>query len=50
MFTGIVEEIGEVIDVIKENQNVHFFDKISHFLRIKDGPKYFSQWSMPNGS
>ena len=27
MFTGIVEEIGEVIDVIKENQNVHFLIK-----------------------
>mgnify|MGYP003342081829 FL=1 len=27
MFTGIVEEIGEVIDVINENQNVHFLIK-----------------------
>ena len=27
MFTGIVEEIGEVIDVIKENKNVHFLIK-----------------------
>ena len=27
MFTGIVEEIGEVIDVIKEDQNVHFVIK-----------------------
>ena len=24
MFTGIVEEIGEVIDVIKEDHNIHF--------------------------
>lgn len=36
MFTGIVEEIGEVIDVIKENQNVHFLIKsvISCELKI----------------
>ena len=27
MFTGIVEEIGEVIDVIKEDQNAHFVIK-----------------------
>ena len=36
MFTGIVEEIGEVIDVIKEDQNVHFVIKsvISSELKI----------------
>lgn len=36
MFTGIVEEIGEVIDVIIENQNVHFLIKsvISCELKI----------------
>ena len=36
MFTGIVEEIGEVIDVIKEDQNAHFVIKsvISSELKI----------------
>ena len=36
MFTGIVEDIGEVIDVIKENQNIHFVIKsvISSELKI----------------
>lgn len=36
MFTGIVEEIGEVIDVIKEDHNVHFVIKsvISSELKI----------------
>ena len=36
MFTGIVEEIGEVIDVIKEDQNAHFVLKsvISSELKI----------------
>ena len=36
MFTGIVEEIGEVIDVIKEDQNAHFVVKsvISSELKI----------------
>ena len=36
MFTGIVEEIGEVIDVIKEDQNAHFVIKsvISAELKI----------------
>ena len=36
MFTGIVEEIGEVIDVIKEDQNTHFVIKsvISSELKI----------------
>ena len=36
MFTGIVEEIGEVIDIIKEDQNAHFVIKsvISSELKI----------------
>ena len=36
MFTGIVEEIGEVMDVIKEDQNAHFVIKsvISSELKI----------------
>ena len=36
MFTGIVEEIGEVVDVIKEDQNAHFVIKsvISSELKI----------------
>ena len=36
MFTGIVEEIGEVMDVIKEYQNAHFVIKsvISSELKI----------------
>ena len=36
MFTGIVEEIGEVIDLIKEDQNAHFVIKsvISSELKI----------------
>ena len=36
MFTGIVEEIGEVIDVIKEDHNIHFVIKsvISSELKI----------------
>ena len=36
MFTGIVEEIGEVIDVIKEDHNAHFVIKsvISSELKI----------------
>ena len=36
MFTGIVEETGEVIDVIKEDQNAHFVIKsvISSELKI----------------
>ena len=36
MFTGIVEEIGEVIDVIKEDHNAHFIIKsvISSELKI----------------
>ena len=36
MFTGIVEELGEVIDVIKEDHNVHFVIKsvISSELKI----------------
>ncbi len=36
MFTGIIEEIGEVIDVIKENQNTHFVIRsvISKELKI----------------
>ena len=36
MFTGIVEEIGEVIDVMKEDQNAHFVIKsvISSELKI----------------
>ena len=36
MFTGIVEEIGEVIDVLKEDQNAHFVIKsvISSELKI----------------
>ncbi|MEC8030823.1 MAG: riboflavin synthase [Bacteroidota bacterium] len=36
MFTGIVEDIGEVIDVIKEDQNAHFVIKsvISSELKI----------------
>ena len=36
MFTGIVEEIGEVIDIIKEDQNAHFVIRsvISSELKI----------------
>ena len=36
MFTGIVEEIGEVIDIIKEDYNVHFVIRsvISSELKI----------------
>jgi len=36
MFTGIVEEIGEVIDVIKEDHNAHFVIKsvISSELKV----------------
>ena len=36
MFTGIVEELGEVIDVIKEDHNIHFVIKsvISSELKI----------------
>jgi riboflavin synthase alpha subunit len=42
MFTGIIEEIGEITAVKKDGTNIHFTVKKQAFKILKNRPKRFA--------